>query len=80
MWQSSTTDLQFQFETLRQHHILNNLVHFLTSTFYFAQLVYYRIQWEKFEGCPNFKAQLFDKLAKPSDTVNKYYGITNHGE
>ena len=55
-------------------------MHFVTITLNFAQLVYYRIQWEKFEGCPNFKAQLFDKLAKPSDTVNKYYGITNHGE
>ena len=28
-----------------------NLVHSATTTLNFAQLVYYRIQWEKFEGC-----------------------------
>ena len=41
---------------LRQHHICNNVMHFVITALHIARLVYCRIQWEKFRGSNNSAA------------------------
>ena len=44
-----------KFESLRKNHILNNLMHFVTTTLNIAQLVYNGIQWESSRGAQTFR-------------------------